>query len=109
VATSRSTDPGASEREVAVRVRAVVAGRVQGVSYRVACADEADRLGVTGWVRNLPDGRVEFAAEGHRRAVDAFVAWAHEGPRWAAVESVDVVDEEPEGLERFVIRPDVAP
>jgi acylphosphatase len=99
--------PGAPQRDDVVRVRAIVSGRVQGVSYRVACADEADRLGVTGWVRNLADGRVELAVEGHRRAVDALVAWAAEGPRWAAVEAVDVVAEEPpEGLERFVIRPD---
>jgi acylphosphatase len=71
-------------------VRAVVAGRVQGVWFRESCRREAKRLDVTGWVRNLPDGRVEIEAQGHRAAVDGLVAWAHEGPRLAVVESVTV-------------------
>lgn len=73
-----------------VRVRAVVAGRVQGVWYRESCRREAERLGVTGWARNLPDGRVEIEAQGRRAAVDALVTWAHNGPRLAIVESVAV-------------------
>ena len=99
----------ATQDDDTVRVRAVVAGRVQGVSYRVAAADEADRLGVVGWVRNLADGRVELLASGHRRAVDAFVDWASTGPRWADVTSVDAADVSSDGevYERFEIRPDV--
>jgi acylphosphatase len=73
-----------------VRVRAVVAGRVQGVWFRESCRREAERHGVTGWVRNLPDGRVEIEAQGYRAAVGALVTWAHEGPRLAIVESVAV-------------------
>jgi acylphosphatase len=73
-----------------VRVRAVVAGRVQGVWFRESCRREAERLGVTGWAHNLRDGRVEIEAQGSRAAVDALVAWAHEGPRLAIVESVTV-------------------
>lgn len=73
-----------------VRVRAVVAGRVQGVWFRESCRHEAERLGVTGWVHNLRDGRVEIEAQGSPAAVDALVAWAHEGPRPAVVESVTV-------------------
>jgi acylphosphatase len=73
-----------------VRVRAVVAGRVQGVWFRESCRREAERLGVAGWVDNLPDGRVELEAQGGRAAVNALVAWAHEGPRLAIVESVTV-------------------
>jgi acylphosphatase len=73
-----------------VRVRAVVAGRVQGVWFRECCRREAERLGVSGWVHNLRDGRVEFEAQGRRPAVDALVAWAHEGPRLAIVEYVSV-------------------
>jgi acylphosphatase len=98
-----------TDDEETVRVRAVVAGRVQGVSYRVAAADEADRLGVVGWVRNLADGRVELLASGHRRAVDAFVEWARSGPRWAHVTSVDASDVsvDAEVFDRFEIRPDV--
>jgi acylphosphatase len=79
-----------SDSGVVVRVRAVVAGRVQGVWFRESCRREAERLGVTGWVRNVRDGAVEFEAQGGRAAVDALVAWAHDGPRLAIVESVTV-------------------
>jgi acylphosphatase len=82
---SPESDPGA-----VVRVRAVVAGRVQGVWFRESCRREAERLGVTGWVRNRADGSVEIEAQGRRAAVDALVTWAHEGPRLAVVESVAV-------------------
>lgn len=80
----------ASAPGAVVRVRAVVAGRVQGVWFRESCRHEAERLGVTGWVHNLRDGSVEIEAQGNRAAVDALVAWAHEGPRLAIVESVTV-------------------
>jgi acylphosphatase len=83
--SAADSDPGA-----VVRVRAVVAGRVQGVWFRESCRREAERLGVSGWVHNLGDGRVEIEAEGSRSAVDALVAWAHEGPRLALVDSVTV-------------------
>jgi acylphosphatase len=83
--SAAASGPGA-----VVRVRAVVAGRVQGVWFRESCRREAERMGVTGWVRNLGDGRVEIDAQGSRAAVDALVAWAHEGPRLATVESVTV-------------------
>jgi acylphosphatase len=73
-----------------VRVRAVIGGRVQGVWFRESCRREAERLGVTGWVHNLRDGSVEFEAQGGRLAVDALVAWAHDGPRLAIVETVTV-------------------
>jgi acylphosphatase len=76
--------------EGVVRVRAVVAGLVQGVWFRESCRRQADRLGVGGWVHNLADGRVEIEAEGEAAAVDALVEWAHEGPRLAVVESVTV-------------------
>ena len=85
-----------SPSDQVIRVRAVVSGLVQGVWYRQSCRREAERLGVTGWVRNRPDGRVELEAEGTRSAVDALLAWAHDGPPHALVESVDV---EPVALE----------
>ena len=81
---------GASGPGAVVRVRAVVAGRVQGVWFRESCRHEAERLGVTGWVHNLRDGRVEIEAQGGRAAVDALVTWANEGPRLAVVESVTI-------------------
>jgi acylphosphatase len=73
-----------------VRVRLVIAGRVQGVAFRAYAVDEAERLGVHGWVRNLPDGRVEAVAEGRRNAVEAFVAWCRRGPPAARVDDIAV-------------------
>jgi acylphosphatase len=80
----------ASPSDEVIRVRAVVSGLVQGVWYRQSCRRGTDRLGVSGWVRNRPDGRVELEAEGARRAVDALLTWAQDGPPRALVESVDV-------------------
>jgi acylphosphatase len=72
------------------RVRIVANGRVQGVGYRQQALAEAQRLGVTGWVRNLPDGRVEALAEGERPAVEALLAWCRKGPRLARVDELKV-------------------
>lgn len=60
-------------------------GRVQGVCFRWACRDEAIRLGLTGWVRNLADGRVEVTAEGPEARLDALRAWLSKGPPSARV------------------------
>jgi len=85
----------------AVRVRALVSGRVQGVWYRESCRREAERLGVGGWVRNRSDGRVEIEAEGPRPAVDALLTWAGQGPPRAVVDRVAVDDRPPMGESRF--------
>ncbi|HUL58884.1 MAG TPA: acylphosphatase [Anaeromyxobacteraceae bacterium] len=73
-----------------VRVRVVVAGRVQGVAFRASAVDEARRLGVRGRVRNLADGTVEAEAEGEQAAVEALVRWCGRGPPAASVERVQV-------------------
>lgn len=72
------------------RALIVVSGRVQGVWFRRSMQEEAERLGVSGWVRNRRDGTVEAEAEGERGAVEALVAWAHEGPPGARVDAVHV-------------------
>lgn len=72
------------------RAHLVVAGLVQGVAFRAATVDAARRLGVNGWVRNLPDGRVEAEAEGERSRVEALVAWCRRGPPAARVDDVQV-------------------
>jgi acylphosphatase len=82
------------------RIRAIVSGRVQGVSYRASTAHEARRLGLVGWVRNLADGRVELEAEGPTDAVDALLAWCHHGPPAAKVANVAVDERSPTGSER---------
>lgn len=86
------------------RSRVLVSGRVQGVFFRDSTRQMAARHGVTGWARNLPDGRVEAVFEGDESAVDAAVAWVHEGPPRARVDSVEVVAEQPEGISGFEIR-----
>ena len=68
-----------------VRVRVFVEGWVQGVWFRYNTVQEATRLGVDGWVRNLPDGRVEAVYEGRRDAVEELLAWTRRGPRWGQV------------------------
>ena len=85
-----------------IRRRVVVEGVVQGVGFRVSVVSRARR--VAGWVRNLPDGRVEAVFEGSPADVDALVAFCRDGPRGAVVRSVEVVDEEPEGFSSFEMR-----
>ena len=70
------------------RLHLWISGRVQGVFFRGAAADEARTLAITGWARNLPDGRVEIVAEGRRPALNALAAWAHQGPPAAHVTQV---------------------
>lgn len=72
------------------RARIVVTGIVQGVAYRASACAEAERLGLAGWVRNLPDGRVEALAEGPRARVESLVAWCWRGPPLARVSDVAV-------------------
>ena len=76
------------------RVRVLVSGKVQGVWFRESTRQEAERLGVAGWVRNLPDGRVEGLFFGPGPAVDELVAWCHRGPPAAQVAGVEATPEE---------------
>ena len=85
------------------RVNLIVAGRVQGVFYRAACAEQARAAGVAGWIHNTPDGLVEAEFEGPPDAVAAMVAWARLGPPGARVESVEVSERAPLGETAFRI------
>ncbi|MFC7404367.1 acylphosphatase [Georgenia alba] len=87
-----------------IRRHLVVHGRVQGVGFRYTCEEVAARLGVSGWVRNRPDGTVEIVVEGEPDAVGKLVEWADRGPRLADVARVEASDEEPEGLRGFRTR-----
>ncbi|MCG8471631.1 MAG: acylphosphatase [Desulfobacterales bacterium] len=78
-------------------VRLKISGRVQGVAFRYHTRLEAQRLGVSGWVRNVSDGTVEALLEGTDVAVDGLVAWCHKGPAMAEVEDVIQVQESYDG------------
>ena len=80
-------------------------GRVQGVWYRASAQAEASRLGLAGWVRNRSDGSVEALAIGGHTQVEAFIAWAHQGPPKAQVLRVEVIETEVEALSGFEQRP----
>ena len=71
------------------RVHLLVSGRVQGVAFRMYTVDEARRLGISGWVRNLADGRVEVEAEGERAALLGLVRFCERGPPAARVDGVE--------------------
>lgn len=78
-------------------------GRVQGVFFRDTLRRMAQSRGVTGWVRNRDDGAVEAVFEGGRESVESLIRFAGEGPRGAAVEGIEVHEEEPEGVMGFSI------
>jgi acylphosphatase len=89
---------------VTVRRRIIARGRVQGVWFRDSTRERAVAHGVSGWVRNRPDGAVEAVLEGSPEAVERVVRFVETGPPRAHVERVEVVEEPPEGLTRFEIR-----
>jgi len=92
-------------RNMKARAHVFVSGRVQGVFFRSETKYKADSHGVKGWVRNLPDGRVEAVFEGEEEAVKALVEFCKQGPAGARVTKVDLAWEEPAGtLEGFKIK-----
>lgn len=88
------------------RVRLLVEGRVQGVGYRYSACAEARHLGLTGWVRNRSDGRVELEVEGAEAEVAQMVAWCWRGPAFAEVSQVEVrsLDDDAPPYDGFSIR-----
>jgi acylphosphatase len=87
------------------QLHVVVSGRVQGVGYRQSTYLEATRLGLTGWVRNLPDGRVEAVFEGAHNVQDDMLAWCRKGPTFARVTGVDAAWQDcPQFGTRFEVR-----
>ncbi|MEY2976999.1 MAG: acylphosphatase [Prochlorotrichaceae cyanobacterium] len=92
-----------------VRVHLYISGKVQGVFYRASAERVASSWGLAGWVRNLPDGRVELVAEGDRPQVEALILWCREGPPEATVTAVELSWETPQqdpspGVPIFQIR-----
>lgn len=89
-----------------VQAHVLIEGRVQGVSFRYYMRQEATRLGLVGWVRNLRDGRVEAVFQGDQSAVEIIAAWCEHGPHGARVKNVlrhwEILDSE---LISFEVRP----
>ena len=75
----------------------LISGRVQGVYFRAYTQEAAIGAGVRGWVRNLPDGRVEALFEGGGASVERVLEWCRQGSPHSRVDSVDIVDDEPAG------------
>jgi len=73
-----------------LRARVTIEGRVQGVFFRASTREEARKLGVNGWVRNLPNGDVEALFEGDKAVVTQMLAWCYKGPPYAVVHKVNV-------------------
>jgi acylphosphatase len=90
--------------EPVIRQRVLVHGRVQGVFFRDSCRQRAESAGIRGWVANRPDGSLEAVFEGLPSDVRALVDWCRQGPPYAQVSRVEVVDETAQGLERFEVR-----
>ncbi|NET38299.1 MAG: acylphosphatase [Cyanothece sp. SIO1E1] len=86
-----------------IRVHVFVSGRVQGVGYRIATKDAAVALQLSGWVKNLPDGRVEAVFEGPKQSIEAMLKWCQQGPSAAVARDLSVKYETPEGLTDFHI------
>jgi len=87
------------------RICIIVTGRVQGVFFRRAAAEQARTLGITGWARNLDDGSVELVGDGKRRDLEMLLAWARKGPPHARVDAVQALWEPCQGeLPQFQVR-----
>lgn len=87
------------------RYHLIISGRVQGVSYRMSAWEKARQLGLSGWVRNLRDGRVEMVIEGEADKLDEMTEWAGQGPRFASVTNIDITEEVASGdFDDFEIR-----
>ena len=84
--------------------RFVISGQVQGVFYRAGTKNFAKSLGISGWVRNLPDGKVETTAYGSREQLEQFESWLWQGPPTAQITGVRAEEVPVENIEDFEIR-----
>ena len=85
-------------------VHLVIKGKVQGVFFRVAAKEKADALGVTGWVKNTPEGNVEITARGQDDKVQEFMEWCKTGPEYAVVKEVEVHSRSNASFQKFSIK-----
>ena len=86
-------------------VHVLISGKVQGVWFRASTKQKAEELGITGWVRNTSDGKVEAVFEGEEKIVQKMIEWCHHGPPLAKVEHVEIKQQKPSnGFEGFSIK-----
>lgn len=87
------------------KIRITISGKVQGVFYRMNTKNKAGELGLTGWVKNTPNGKVEVLAEGKERVLKEFIKWCYNGSKGAKVDKIEVEweDVNKEKFERFEI------
>ncbi len=83
--------------------RLVISGKVQGVFYRSSAKAKADEFGIKGWIKNLPDGRVEAFAQGDTEQLRRFVRWCNEGPKDANVLDVTAIESSSGSYDSFLI------
>lgn len=84
-------------------VHLIIKGKVQGVFYRATAKDVAEELGITGWVKNTPEGNVEIVASGNEEQINDFVGWCKKGPEKAVVTDVRITNREEEKFKSFNI------
>ena len=88
-----------------INAHVIISGRVQGVWFRASTKQEAEKLGLTGWVRNTVDGNVDAVFEGEEALVEEIIKWCYKGPPLAKVKTVIVEKQETlEGFENFSIK-----
>jgi acylphosphatase len=88
-----------------VELHVYISGRVQGVNYRYSTLQQAEKLGLKGWVKNLYDGRVEALFEGEEELVNKMLSWCYQGPPMAYVTNVEIFKKEHTGqFEDFSVR-----
>jgi acylphosphatase len=81
----------------------IIKGKVQGVFFRASARDVAREVGVTGWVKNMPDGSVEILVSGNEERVEKFIEWCRKGPRNAEVSEVIINESREKPLSEFRI------
>jgi len=86
-------------------VHVVISGRVQGVWFRVSTKQKAEQLGVTGWVKNTADGKVEALFEGDKKHIQEMIDWCHQGPPSAQIDHVEITEQSSSnGFDGFSIK-----
>lgn len=96
--------PNSPHQDQLIRYHVLVSGKVQGVGYRMSVLQAANKFNLNGWVRNLPDGKVEAIFEGNLIELEQMIRWCHQGNSPAVIQDIAIQEETPEGIQGFEIR-----